>query len=179
MGIRNVLIEGVSGTGKTSVATDLERRGHHVVHGDRVLAYKGDPLTGRPLDPAWTHDPADIAFGHRHHLWDVEKVRAIAGDHSRAITFFCGGSRNFPRFIALFDAVFVLDVDPQTLMRRLEARPEDEFGGQTAERDLVLRLQATKEDIPAGGITIDATRPLAVVVDDILARCGLAAGLDP
>ena len=43
MGIKNYLIEGGSGTGKTSVATELERRGYHVIHGDRVLAYVGDP----------------------------------------------------------------------------------------------------------------------------------------
>jgi len=38
MGIKNYLIEGGSGTGKTSGATELERRGYHVIHGDRVLA---------------------------------------------------------------------------------------------------------------------------------------------
>ncbi len=43
MGIRNYLIEGVSGAGKTTVAEELERRGRHVIHGDRVLAYVGDP----------------------------------------------------------------------------------------------------------------------------------------
>ncbi|RVN73421.1 nucleoside kinase, partial [Sinorhizobium meliloti] len=43
MGIKNYLIEGDSGTGKTSVGTELERRDYHVVHGDRVLAYVGDP----------------------------------------------------------------------------------------------------------------------------------------
>jgi broad-specificity NMP kinase len=37
MGKRNYLIEGVSGTGKTSVAEELQRRGHHVIHGDREL----------------------------------------------------------------------------------------------------------------------------------------------
>ncbi len=50
MGVRNYLIEGVSGTGKTSVATELQRRGYHVIHGDRELAYKGDPETGEPVD---------------------------------------------------------------------------------------------------------------------------------
>ena len=49
MGIKNYLIEGGSGTGKMCVATEVERRGHHVVHGDRVLAYVGDPETGQAL----------------------------------------------------------------------------------------------------------------------------------
>ena len=50
MGIRNYLIEGVSGTGKTTVAEELQRRGYHVIHGDRQFAYYGDPETGEPLD---------------------------------------------------------------------------------------------------------------------------------
>ena len=33
MGARNYLIEGVSGSGKTTVAEELERRGYQVIHG--------------------------------------------------------------------------------------------------------------------------------------------------
>ena len=170
MGARNYLIEGVSGTGKTSVATELQRRGYHVVHGDRELAYRGDPHTGEPLDgsaPEWS----DVAFAHRHHLWNVEKVASLAADKSYPVSFFCGGSRNFNRFIHLFDRVFVLDVDPQTLKRRLAGRGDDEFGGKSAELDLVLRVHATKEDIPGNATIVDATQPLAAVVDDILSKC--------
>lgn len=173
MGTSNYLIEGVSGTGKTSVATELQRRGHHVVHGDRELACKGDPQTGEPLDEATlSQGTADFTFGHRHHVWPVEKVRALMADRSHAATFFCGGSRNFHQFVDLFDAVFVLDVDRQTLRKRLENRPEDEFGGKPEEQAFVLRLHERGEDLPRQATVIDATRPLAEVVDDILARCG-------
>jgi broad-specificity NMP kinase len=81
MGIRNYLIEGVSGTGKTSVAEELHGRGYQVVHGDRELAYKGDPVTGEVLKQS-AHDQyaGSVAFGHEHHLWDVEKVRSLARD---------------------------------------------------------------------------------------------------
>ncbi|MVA34750.1 AAA family ATPase [Agrobacterium vitis] len=169
MGLRNILIEGVSGTGKTSVATELQRRGYHVIHGDRELAYQGDPQTGEPLDASTrAQGLLDVTFGHRHHLWDVGKVKALIADHSQPITFFCGGSRNFPGFIELFDSVFVLDVDQHTLKTRLASRPEDEFGGKQAERDLIMRQHATKEDIPANAMIIDATVPIAEVVESIL-----------
>ena len=49
MGRRNFLIEGVSGTGKTSVCTELRRRGFHAVNGDTDLAYQGDPETGESV----------------------------------------------------------------------------------------------------------------------------------
>ncbi|WP_421397645.1 AAA family ATPase [Agrobacterium fabrum] len=172
MGVRNYLVEGVSGVGKTSVATELQRRGYHVIHGDRELAYKGDPETGEPLDPALLRgDATDMPFRHRHHIWDVQKVLQITADRSHALTFFCGGSRNFQRFIEVFDEVFVLDIDSETLRRRLIERPADEFGGNTAEREFVLQLLATKEDIPVHATVLDSSRPLNTVVDDILARC--------
>ena len=44
MGRKNILIEGVSGSGKTTVAEELERRGYHVIHGDRTLADVGEGL---------------------------------------------------------------------------------------------------------------------------------------
>lgn len=161
MGARNYLIEGVSGTGKTSVCDELLRRGHHAIHGDRALAYQGDPETGEPLD----------GRTHEHHIWDVGKVEALVADQTHPMSFFCGGSRNFRRFIHLFDAVFVLDVDLGTLNRRLALRPQDEWGGRPAEQALIARLHATKEDIPMGGVVIDAAMPLSRVVDEILNRC--------
>ena len=158
MGRRNYLVEGVSATGKTSVCEELQRRGHHAVHGDRELAYQGDPATGAPVEGG----------GHEHHLWDVARVRALVADQGAAATFFCGGSRNFPDFIDLFDAVFVLQVDLDTLIRRLDQRPEGEWGARPAERELVVRLHRSGEDTP-DSIAIDATAPVARVVDEILA----------
>jgi len=164
MGRRNFLIEGVSGVGKTSVCTELERRGYQAVHGDRELAYQGDPETGEPTDD----------FRHEHHIWHVDKVRALVANHDEALAFFCGGSRNFAKFIGLFDAVFVLEVDIDTLRRRLDERPDSEWGGGGPEGwELVSRLHQTREDIPKNGISIDATAPITDVVDEIVRRAKL------
>jgi broad-specificity NMP kinase len=171
MGIENYLIEGGSGVGKTSVATELERRGYHAVHGDRVLAYPGDPTTGERLAPFIVErHRADLEFVSRHHIWDVDRVQALIVDRTHPMTFFCGGSRNFHRFISHFDAVFVLDVDLDTLKQRLDGR-SNEWGSEPAERALILRQHVTREDIAQNATRIDATGPIARVVDDILARC--------
>ncbi len=158
MGIRNYLIEGVSGAGKTSVCKELQRRGYYAINGDNELAYQGDPETGKPTD----------GVTHEHHIWHVDKVKGLVANQDEAVTFFCGGSRNFSKFIDLFDGVFVLEVDLDTLNRRLDERPEDEWGGRKTERELIARLHRTKEDIPKNGIIIDATAPIARVVDEIL-----------
>lgn len=168
MGLRNVLIEGVSGAGKTSVCHELNRRGYRAINGDRELAYQGDPRTGEPVDGA----------SHEHHIWDVTRVQALAADEHEPVTFFCGGSRNYPAFIDLFEQVFILEVDRGTLERRLDRRERGEWGWRQSERDLVLGLHETKEDVPSRGVVIDATAPLAEVVDSILRRLGLTDGGD-
>jgi AAA domain-containing protein len=160
MGVRNYLVEGVSGTGKTSVCKELQRRGYSAINGDTELAYQGDPETGKPTDVA----------GHEHHIWNVERVKALVANQDEPVAFFCGGSRNFSQFIDLFDGVFVLEVDLDILNRRLDERPEDEWGGKQTERELIVRLHQTKEDIPKNGIVIDATAPIAHVVDEIVRK---------
>ena len=158
MGKRNYLIEGVSGTGKTSVCEELHRRGYVAIHGDRELRYQGRPAPFPSPE-----------IRHEHNLWDVEKVRRLAANQDDEVTFFCGGSRNFKQFLDLVDEVFILDVDAETLMERLDSRPDD-WGKSNTERELILHLHATKEDIPSSGIVVDATQPLASVVDQILSH---------
>jgi broad-specificity NMP kinase len=168
MGVKNYLIDGVSCAGKTTVCGELQRRGYHVIHGDEELAYWGDLKTGEPV-----HGSADI---HRSWLWDVAKVNALVTDQRHAATFFCGGSRNADRFIGLFDEVFVLEIDLDTLNRRLAARPEDEWGVRASEGEFNARLQhAAKEDIPKNAIIIDATAAISRVVDAILGNANLVS----
>lgn len=157
--VRNFLVEGVSCSGKTSVCRELRRRGYHAVNGDTELAYQGDPATGLPTGVA----------SHWHHLWQLDRVREIAADRTRQVTFFCGGARNVRQVLGIFDAVFILEIDTPTLERRLDARPRGEFGSATDERALVLRLHHTQEGIPPGE-SVDATRPLGHVVDELLWR---------
>jgi broad-specificity NMP kinase len=159
MAKRNYLIEGSSGTGKTSVAEELQRRGYHVLHGDRELAYRGDPETGKRTE----------APGFGYHIWDVDKVRKIIANKEEEVTFFCGGSMNHHKFIDLFDKVFVLDVDIETLRERLDRRTADDWDVNDPENttEFVLRLHATKKALPKG-ITINTARPINEVVDAIL-----------
>ena len=167
MGARNFLVEGVSASGKTSVCHELRQRGFHALNGDRDLAYQGDPLTGEPTATA----------SHEHHLWHEQRVRALAADRSQPVTFFCGGSRNVHAFLEVFDEVFLLEIDAETLGRRLDGRPADEFGADPAERALVLRLHETRDDLPPG-TPIDATRPLGQVVDEIVRQAQAHDPLD-
>ncbi|MBL6852732.1 MAG: nucleoside kinase [Alphaproteobacteria bacterium] len=169
MGVRNYLIDGVSGAGKTSVAEELERRGYHVIHGDRSLAYMGDPETGESLSGPPQGVTDRLWWEYERWIWPVDKVKALIADQTAARTFFCGGSRNFHHYIDLFDKVFVLNADLATLNRRVSPRAEDEFGGKPEEWALIVRVHATKVGIPKG-VGINAMAPIERVVDAILEK---------
>lgn len=174
MGVANYLIEGVSGTGKTTVAEELQRRGFDVIHGDRQLAYYGDPKSGTPMTaPSFGCEEDAVHWGYMHWIWPVDRVRSLIGDHGRPMTFFCGHSANAWQFINRFDKTFVLAVDPETLQSRLARRPEDEFGGKLIERALISRLHASGEGLPENAELVDATPPVSEVVDNILSRCNV------
>jgi hypothetical protein len=166
MGMRNYLIDGGSGTGKTTVCDELQRRGYQAIHGDREL--RGAP------------QPAGAASDrHLPPIWDVSKVKALIANQDEPVTFFCGGTRNSSEFIGLLDGVFVLEVDDlDIVMRRIDERvlvdPTD-WGGRQEEREIIKRLHRTKEGI-AAGCAIDATAPLESVVDEILRRVNLPTG---
>ncbi|MCO4782368.1 MAG: nucleoside kinase [Candidatus Cloacimonetes bacterium] len=164
MGLKNYLIEGVSCVGKTTVCEQLIKRGYQGIHGDRELAYQGDPLTGVAMN---TSD-------HTHHIWDVDKVKHLISDNSNQATFFCGGSRNFNQFIHLFDLVFVLDIDRHTLIDRLKLRPADEWGGQPSQKDFILDLHSTKEDLPKDAIVVNSAGSIENIVNEILSKTGLS-----
>jgi len=157
MAKRNYLIEGGSGTGKSAVCEELQKRGYKAINGDRELAYKGDPQTGERIE----------ATGFEYHIWDVDKVKQIIANKDDEVAFFCGGSRNFHKFIDLFDKIFVLDVDTETLRKRLESREADDWGGNDKQKEFILRLHAANDTIPKG-ITINTARPLNEVVDAIV-----------
>lgn len=159
MAKRNYLIEGGSGTGKSAVWEELRKRGYQAINGDRELAYKGDPETGEPIN-----NP-----GFQHHIWDIDKVREIVMDQRDEVVFFCGGSRNFHKFIDLFDKVFVLNVDSETLKNRLESRESGDWGGNDKQKEFILNLHKANNTIPKG-IVIDTARPIEEVVDVILTK---------
>jgi hypothetical protein len=156
----NYLIDGLSGTGKSTVYEELTRRGHHAISSDGVWTYFADPVTGLPGGPR----------RHETFMWDDAVVVPVLSSREPDVLFVCGGARNRDRFRPYFRTVFNLRIDDDTMRRRLTERINNDFGKKPGELDLMLRLNR-EDDRPADSIDIDAVRPLAEVVDDILARC--------
>jgi gluconate kinase len=157
MAVRNYLVEGLSGTGKSSVYEELLRRGHHAISTDRVWAHHVEPATGLPGGPV------------HHDNWMWDRQRAV-GELERSepdVLFVCGSSRNRDDFLPYFAKVFNLRIDDDTMRRRLEARTADDWELGPDAVELMLELNR-RDDGPAGAIDVDATQPLDQVVDELL-----------
>lgn len=162
MAKHNYLVEGISGSGKSTVCQELENRGYHAIEADHVFGYFGDPKTGKP-----TTEKSQLNW-----IWDVEKVDAVLGDSSRDITFVCGGAMNQQKLEHHFDKIFILQVDDATLKDRIMSRTSHDFGKKP--EDLARQLEWNKGvDTYArqkGAVLIDASHPIEKVVDDILSN---------
>lgn len=139
---RNYLVEGLSGSGKSSVYDELIRRGFPAISTDR----------------AWKSGPG---------IWDERRALAELERAEPDVVFVCGSSRNRDRFLPLFAKVFNLRIDDETMRRRLAERTNNDYGKRPDELALMLELNRRGER-PAGAIDLDATRPLAGVVDELL-----------
>ncbi|MDA0270030.1 MAG: nucleoside kinase [Chloroflexi bacterium] len=157
MAKRNFLVEGLSGTGKSSVYEALLRRGYQAISTDRVWAYHADPDTGLPGGP----------ISHDTWMWDRQRAVTELESPEPEVLFVCGSSRNRDHFLPYFTKVFNLRIDDGTMRRRLEARTDDDWSLGQEGIDLMLELNRSDAG-PAGAIDIDATRPLDEVVDEVL-----------
>jgi hypothetical protein len=146
MARRNYLVEGLSGTGKSSVYEELIRRGYKAVSTDRAWKVRAGP------DGSTWHEAKAVG--------ELESPKP-------EVLFVCGSSRNRDRFLPYFTEVFNLRIDDDTMRRRLRERTNNDFGKEPEELELMLRLNRSDEK-PAGAIDVDATRPLDQVVDELL-----------
>ena len=158
--MNNYLIEGLSGTGKTSVCKELQKRGYKAVEADNVFGLYGDPKTGQP-----TKEKSQLNW-----IWDKDKFNAELNNKNKETVFVCGGAMNQNDFTQYFKKIFTLYVDDDTLKERLLNRTNNDFGKHPD--DLARQLEWNKGTIEyakqRNTILIDATRPVNVIVDEML-----------
>jgi adenylate kinase family enzyme len=169
-----VHITGCSGAGKTTIAAELARRGLTAIDAD------GDPLLARSADAAGTvaEEPEasgtpDFAWLSRYSwAWDPARLDELIRAAAPATLYVCGGADNELELADRFTHVFLLEIDEPTMLARVDARPDNDWGriGDTREylRQKLPGLQARLR--ASGAIPIDARQPLDQVADAILSH---------
>ena len=165
-----VLITGMSGAGKSTIAQVLARRGLASLDAD------GDPLLARSVDCDGNvvEDPSvpDFAWLARHSwAWDPARLDVLIRTAAPATLYVCGGAANELELADRFTQMFLLAMDEPTMLARLDAPSRDNEWGRIGDtREHLRRRRPGHQDRlrAFGAIPIDARQPLDQVVDAIL-----------
>ena len=157
-------IDGISGTGKTTLAEELTRRGYSAIDADAAFGYFGNPTTGEPTDEQIQ----------KNWIWDLAKIKALAQSSEGKAVYVCGGAMNQAKVRDCFEKRFLLVVDDETMRRRLLERTNNDFGKHPDE--LAAQLEWNKGAVEyakrIGSTVIDATRPIGEVADEVVRIAG-------
>jgi hypothetical protein len=134
--------------------------------GDRTpgLTYRADPATGQPIT-----EKLD-SYMETDWIWNPTRLRELLDTCSDV--FLAEAISNQHEFYLLFAKIVILTIDATTLTQRLQNRQPGDYGMHPEELKEILRTfeEFTRRTIEDGAIPIDATQPLATVVDEILAH---------
>jgi len=163
-------ITGISGSGKTTVARELIKRGHIALDSKVTKGIfhfadsKGQPASDyHPQDKDWL----DI------YKWtlNLPLLQEYLERYKEANAIFLCGRGNIRQHWALADKVLLLKVDANTMVERLNRMDRDNNFAKDKETQekLLNDLEFVQRSLTnAGAITIDATQPIDSVVDTIL-----------
>lgn len=169
--VRLVWVTGISGAGKSTVCDVLKSRGLAAIDTDWdgfnfwVHRESGD----RVVDPPYPTPPDWMET----YAWQIraDLVREVANSRDDGVTFLFGSVENEVEVWEYFARVGCLTIDESTLRHRLATRTTNLFGKDPGVLEQVVAWNRDLEERyrSYGATIIDATRPLADVVEDVLA----------
>jgi broad-specificity NMP kinase len=164
-----IYITGISGTGKTAIAKELEKKGFYVISIDEV-----------PNLCVWIHKKTKEKVNYETELnkefidthdWvcDVEYLNELIKKGTSPI-FVLGLSSNQNDFMHLFDKVLLLQCKPETFISRIESRTDNDFGKDKTAQDVILSWYKNFENnmLEKGAVSIDVENSLYEVVENII-----------
>jgi shikimate kinase len=144
-----VLVTGMSGTGKTTVLDELQRRGHMTVDTD--------------------YDGWELPNG----TWDEPRMHELLSANPDVVV--SGAVENQGSFYDRFEHVVLLSAPLPVLLERVNRRKNNPYGKSSQQRAEIARYVDTVEPLLRAGATVelDAQRPtaeLADVIEDLVTR---------
>ncbi len=118
----------MSGTGKSTALTELEKRGFNVVETD---------------EGGW-NEWSDADGGY---VWREDRIAELLAREEGSTLYVSGTVSNQGRFYPRFDAVVLLSAPAEVLLRRIATRTTNAYGKSDEDRDLILRHLAEVEPL--------------------------------
>ena len=148
----NVLVTGMSGTGKSTALVELGRRGYRVVDTD---------------SRAWSEwiSAAD------EWLWREDRMAELLASTEDDVLYVSGCMSNQGKFYDRFDAVVLLSAPLDVILERVANRTTNDYGKAPGELDLIRFHLETVEPLLRATCTheLDASKPLDDVVEALVA----------
>jgi dephospho-CoA kinase len=164
------LITGVAGTGKSTVAAELSKRGYAAFDADAGFSYYVEKSTGKRCDHPQT--PSLEWYAQHERVFDEAVLEHIFADYEGEPLFLASITANQSKYYDRFDKIFLLSADDQTIATRLKMRTNSDFGKHPVDMHRVLSGKADFDESvkKAGAVVIDSTQPLEKVVGQILSH---------
>jgi shikimate kinase len=168
------LISGPSGSGKSTVGRELQSRGYTVIETDFEPDFSGwfNNKTGEKVTVLPPQPVSKEWFESHSWLWDAARVKELIANSKDEVVFFCGGAYNEKDFYDLFDKLFALYADSETLISRLKPREPDTWvdGSPTLLKLLDWNSRFKDYSLGVGAILINSTSSTKAIADEILSH---------
>ena len=133
--MKNYLITGIAGTGKSTIGEVLVRKGYRVIEFDgfpsdgvilRKYGTKFDRRTNQPSGYKRGDGWEELQYVN----WRIDREQLLPDlqGPSGLVQFICGYADNWEEFRNDFDKIFLLEVDPATVAKRLLSRSSGDWG---------------------------------------------------
>ena len=170
--MQKVYITGVSGTGKSTVVKELERRGIFTISIDEVegLCCWRNKKTGKQVE--YHFDGGENWFKSYDWMCDAEKLKELM-NLGKDLVVIAGIAGNQDSYLSLFDKIFVLQCKPETFIKRvIERETNDGFGKNPSEQEFLLNIyRGFEEDLlMKGAISVNTEQSLEKVADEIISK---------
>jgi shikimate kinase len=162
--MKRILLTGMSGTGKSTVISELAARGYKAVDADcdefsEWVVFRGESgVYGSPVkvDRDW--------------VWREDRIQNLLSTEDTDVLFLSGCAENMRKFLPQFDHVVLLSAPPNVIVERLRTRINNPYGQHPNEIARVLGLVETLEPLlrRAAGHEIDTSACIEDVVETLL-----------
>ncbi len=131
-----ILLTGVAGTGKSTIAKALTEKGISAIdlHDVPGLFYWQDKVTKERVEYKPVNDKAWFKTVDR--VCDMDKLKELFAEHGDIVVAGTTGSGNQKEFLSFFDKIILLQADSESLVYRMQTRTNKSGYGKTkAEQD--------------------------------------------
>lgn len=171
-----IYITGAPGIGKTTILKELVSRGCEAYDLDgSKLGGAHNKSSGERVTIPSAEDRSPTWFDEHEWRIDVDAVKALLEKAADKPIYICGVSEDDDKIIDLFDKIFYLKLDDETLQNRISERTDNDYGKNESELQDILDRKR-KLDLRyknSAAVIVDATKTPTTIVDYILANSSI------